>query len=120
MSLLAQLVAKREGFGIPGALPTRNSNPGDLRHAPGETHAAGDPNGIGSFDSVAAGWAALEMQLRLYAQRGLTVGQMVALYAPPGDHNDTQGYLDFVCEGLGCTPDTLVSNALVIQGAMPT
>lgn len=45
-SLLATLIAKREGFGIPGALPTRQNNPGDLRHANGESHDPADPNGI--------------------------------------------------------------------------
>ena len=117
MSLLAYLIAKREGFGIPNAIPTIRNNPGDLRHAPGEMHAPGAPNGIGSFDSVAAGWAALEMQLRLYAQRGLTVGQMVALYAPPTDNNDTSQYLQFVCTGLGLPPETFVSVALKLQSA---
>lgn len=118
MSLLAELIAKREGFGIPGDLPTRQNNPGDLRHAPGETHDPAAPNAVGSFATAEDGWAALERQLELYAERGLTVGQMVAIYAPPTE-NDSQAYLDYICEGMQCTPDTTVSSALAITNEAP-
>lgn len=121
MSLLASLIAKREGFGIPGALPTRQNNPGDLMHAPGEIHPANAPNSIGSFDSIEAGWAALERQLQLFAARRIqpdnhlmTIQDMVYVYAPPSS-NDTADYLNFVCEGLGCGPNTTVADALAIQ-----
>jgi len=115
MSKLAQLIAREEGFYVPGSLPNRNNNPGDLRHAPGETHA-GNPNAVGAFDTVEEGWAALERQLGLYAERGLTLSQMVDSYAPPSDDNDSVQYLQFLCDGLGCTPDTLVSQALDVPG----
>jgi hypothetical protein len=111
---LAQLIAQQEGFAIPGSLPQRQNNPGDLVHAPGETHAPGEPDGIGSFHSVQAGWDMLERQLALYAERGLTLQQMVNVYAPPPE-NDTQAYLNFLCQGLACSPDTLVSQALEIS-----
>jgi hypothetical protein len=114
MSKLEQLMAQREGFGIPGALPTRNNNPGDLRHAPGEMHDPGKPDSVGSFANPRAGWGALERQIALEASRDLTLEQMVAIYAPESDGNDTAGYLNFLCDGLGCAPDTLVSDALKI------
>lgn len=53
MSKLAQLIAKQEGFGIPGAVPTRDNNPGDLEHAPGEVHTGSSP--IGSFATAQEG-----------------------------------------------------------------
>lgn len=112
MSKLAEAFAKREGFGIAGDMPTRDNNPGDLRHAPTEQHAPGDPDGIGFFATAEEGWAALERQLLLYADRGMTVAQAVATFAPPADHNDTSAYLDFVCQYVGCQPGTLVSQAL--------
>jgi hypothetical protein len=31
---LARLIAQEEGYGIPGAVPTRDNNPGDLHHSP--------------------------------------------------------------------------------------
>ena len=116
MSLLAQLIAKEEGYGIPGALPTRQNNPGDLRHSPHSTHTGEGPDAIGQIDTVADGWADLERQLELYAMRGLTVGQAIAEFAPDSENNTGQ-YLDYICNGLGCTPDTLMTNALAIQGA---
>ena len=111
MSKLAQLIAQREGYGIAGDIPTTHNNPGDLEHAPGETHDTGSP--IGEFIDPSAGWAALEGQLQKYADRGLTMQQMTYIYAPPTE-NDTDGYLDFLCQGLGCQPDTSVKDALLI------
>lgn len=110
MTLLARLIAKEEGFGIPGALPTRNHNPGDLRHSPHSQHPD-DPNAIGVIDTDADGWADLERQLRIYAERGLTLVQLVEVYAPP-DENDTARYLKFVCDGLGMGPGATVAEAL--------
>lgn len=115
MSLLAQLIAKEEGYGIPGDLPTRFNNPGDLRHSPHSFHSAGDPDAIGKIDTSADGWADLERQLALYASRGLTLRQAIYDFAPPSENNSAQ-YLEYVCAGLTCTPDTLVSNALAIKG----
>lgn len=111
---LALAIAREEGFGNPGNLPTRNNNPGDLRHAPDEVHAPGDPDGIGSFPNAADGWAKLERQLTLYSQRGLTVQQMIEdCYAPPTE-NDSAKYLANVCAWVGCSPQTLVSVALTL------
>jgi hypothetical protein len=100
-----------EGFYVPGSKPQRNNNPGDLEHAPGETHEGMDP--IGSFATVEAGWAALERQLGRYANRGMTLQQLVEVYAPPVENN-TQLYLGFVCGKLRCQPGTLVSTALTL------
>jgi hypothetical protein len=112
-SKLAELISKEEGFGIAGTLPTRNNNPGDLRHSIHSSHKPGDPNGIGIIDSVADGWADLERQLQLYANRGMTLAEAIAEYAPPNENNSAQ-YLAFVCNGLGCDASTLVADALKI------
>jgi hypothetical protein len=117
---LAQLIARMEGFGVPGAKPTRDHNPGDLEHAPGITAWDG---AIGIEPSDEQGWADLERQLKLYAERGLTLRQMVNIYAPPdetpGDpvsvvENDTPRYLDFICHNIGLDPDSGVRAALSI------
>ena len=109
MTLLARLVAKEEGFGVPGAIPTVRHNPGDLRHSPHSTHAPGDPEGIGTIDTDDHGWEDLERQLRLDAARGLTLAQFVEKYAPPAENNSKQ-YLAYLCVGLFA--DTPVSEAL--------
>lgn len=113
MSKLAELIAKQEGFGIPGALPTRDNNPGDLRHSPHSQHDPGAPDAIGVIDTAADGWADLERQLQLYAKRGMTLRDMVSEYAPDNE-NDTTRYLNFICDGLACTADTPVALALEI------
>lgn len=113
MSKLEQLMASEEGFGIAGAIPTTHNNPGDLTHAPGETHDPGKPNGVGYFATPEDGWAALERQLQLFADRRLTLRAAIYAYAPPASNN-TEAYLQFLCNGLGCTPDILVSEALKI------
>lgn len=115
MSKLAQLIAQEEGYGIPGALPTRNNNPGDLRHSPHSFHAITDPDGIGRISKVADGWADLERQLHLYAARGMTIAQAIYQFAPPNENN-SMAYLAYIVHGLGVSSDTLVSDALLIPG----
>lgn len=111
---LALAIAHQEGYFIPGSLPNRNCNPGDLRHAPGETHP-GNPDAVGCFPDAVTGWQALERQLGLYGSRGLTIAQMVNEYAPSTE-NDSAGYLAFVCQYVGCQPTDLVSQVLTIPG----
>jgi hypothetical protein len=113
MSKLANLISKEEGFGIIGSLPTRNNNPGDLRHSPHSQHNANDPNGIGIIDNATDGWADLERQLKIYAERGMTLAQAIAEYAPPNENNSAQ-YLAFVCAGLGCDSSISMTEALAI------
>ena len=112
MSKLAQLIAKEEGYGIPGSVPTRDNNPGDLRHSPHSFHN-GDPNAIGQIPTIEEGWADLERQLQLYGERGLTLREAIYEFAPPSENN-SEAYLNYVCQGLGCQPDILVTEALKI------
>jgi hypothetical protein len=113
MTKLAQLIAKEEGYGIPGDVPTRLNNPGDLRHSPHSFHTASDANAIGQIDSVADGWADLERQLQLYADRGLTLEQAIYEFAPP-EENNSAAYLAYVCKGLGCASTIPMEDALKI------
>ena len=112
MTLLARLIARAEGFGKPGAIPTVRHNPGDLRHSPHSSHEGEGSNDIGKIDSDSDGWADLERQLQLYAARGLTLRQMVVDYYAPEIENDSERYLRDVCEGLGLPEDTPVAEAL--------
>lgn len=114
MSKLARLIAKEEGFGIRGSIPTTHHNPGDLRHSPHSTHSPDAPNGIGQIATDAEGWADLERQLALYASRGLTLREMIVDYYAPANENNSEGYLKFVCDGLGCPDSTSVKDALEI------
>lgn len=113
MSKLARLIAREEGFGIPGAVPTRDNNPGDLRHSPHASHEGEGSNDIGEIDTIQDGWADLERQLQLYAARNMTLRDAIYEFAPPAE-NDSERYLNFVCQGLGLSPDTSVAEALKI------
>ena len=108
---LAEAIAHQEGFFVAGSKPNRQNNPGDLRHAPGESHEGMDPNAVGEFANAEEGWAALNRQLNLYASRGLTIEQMIQEYAPPSENN-SQAYLQAVCNLVSCHPTDLVSQVL--------
>jgi len=110
---LAQLIAKMEGFGIAGAIPTLRHNPGDLRHSPHSSHEGEGSNDIGIIDTDQDGWADLERQLEIYAAHSMTLRAAIYAFAPPSENN-SERYLNFVCQGLGCSPDIPVSEALKI------
>jgi hypothetical protein len=111
-SKLAMLIATEEGFFIPGSLPQRFNNPGDLRHSPHSFHLPDAPNAIGQIDTPADGWADLQNQLQLFAERGMTLEEAIYTYAPPTENNSAR-YLQYVCNGLGCAPDTPVALAAI-------
>ena len=113
MSKLGVLIATEEGFFIPGTLPNRDHNPGDLRHSPHSFHTAADPNAIGQIDTNKHGWADLNRQLDLFAQRKLDLEQMIYEFAPPSENNSA-AYLQYVCTGLGVPSTTSVADALMI------
>jgi hypothetical protein len=110
---LASLIGQEEGYGIPGAIPTTHNNPGDLRHSPHSLHDPSAPNAIGQIDTPEDGWSDLERQLEIYAAHSMTLRAAIYAFAPP-EENDSERYLNFVCEGLGCSPDIPVSEALKI------
>jgi hypothetical protein len=117
VSKLGEVIAKEEGYGIPGTLPTRNNNPGDLRHSPNSFHSPSDPNAIGQIKTPQLGWDDLERQLKIDAGRGMSVQELIYSYCPPGvDNNNPAGYLTFVCANVPCSPDDSVAEVLTIPG----
>ena len=111
MSKLARVMAQEEGFNILGSVPNRDHNPLDLRHSPHSSHAGEGSNDIGIIDNDADGWADADRQLQLYADRGMTLRQMVYVLAPPAENNSAQ-YLKFVCDGMGLPESATVAEAL--------
>ena len=108
---LAQAIAQMEGFNVAGSVAQRNNNPGNLTASP---YATGNVGGYSVFPDAQTGWDALYYQLNLYSGRGLTLQQMVGLYAPAGNTTMTQGnnpnaYLNFLTGQLGVGPDTSIS-----------
>jgi len=113
VSKLARLIALEEGFYVPGSLPQRNNNPGDLRHSNHSQHDPAHPDAIGQIDTIEHGWADLERQLELFAKRGLTLRAAIYEFAPPTENN-SERYLEFVCQGLGVNSDCTVAEALAL------
>lgn len=87
---LAKAIAAAEGYGVRGARPTRNNNPGDIRAGltpyPGQLRIARGRYVV--FATPAAGWAALEAQItrilagnsRFYTLH-TSINQMARTYA---------------------------------------
>lgn len=123
MTRLAYLISK-----IEGGNPAKH-NPGNLRHSPHSQHPGGPAhkNDIGTIDTDAHGWEDLERQLKIYADMGLTLRQMVNVYlgldkdAPPSapdvDGNHRATYLAFIVNAIA--PDVKVSDLLHIQQVNP-
>ena len=108
---IASTIQKVEGY-YPGTLAYRNNNPGNLIYVgqPGATPGAG---GFAAFPSYDAGYQALLNQIQNYANRGLTIQQMMDIYAPasqPG--NNPTLYANQIASALGVSTDTTVADAL--------
>jgi hypothetical protein len=117
---LKQAIARREGFHIPGSVPQRLNNPGDLMYAgqvKAEPHSIHGSDGkvrvYAEFPTVADGWAALETQIRLDAKRGLTLQEFIRKYAPASDANDPASYLAFVMRALGLSDPNIRLAAVI-------
>jgi hypothetical protein len=109
---LLEAMAKQEGFGVAGARPTRNNNPGDLEYGPFAVAngATGTDGRFAIFPDSDTGFAAMKALL-VERYRGLTVSEALNKYAPPVE-NETNVYLQHVCEWSGCQPDEDLETAL--------
>lgn len=78
---LVNHIARMEGYHVPGSLPRRQHNPGSLVYAgqPGTVRGAG---GYARFPSPAAGFAALERDLRAKLARSFPLSRAWP-YLPP-------------------------------------
>jgi hypothetical protein len=111
---LDALNAKAGAAPAPAAPPAvRNNNPGNLRWD-GRSQWQGmtgvDPNGFVQFDTPESGQRALSINLANQANlHGLnTVRKIIAKYAPPSDHNNTDAYVASVAGKLGVGPDDAI------------
>lgn len=115
---LSNLIARFEGYYVQGQSPTvaqRNNNPGNLRSGPGQIGT--DPNGYAIFPDEATGMAALQNQVSLNIDRGLSLQSFIGGgptstganypgYAPSADNNNVSNYVNFLSNGLGIDPTT--------------
>jgi hypothetical protein len=112
---LIEAIARMEGYGVPGAIPTRDNNPGDIvagRFAASEGATGVDARNqrFATFATPEDGFKALRDLLNSPAYRGLTVEQAINKYAPPCE-NATTNYVALVCHWTGLTPDTVLTES---------
>jgi hypothetical protein len=109
--LLCCAIASQEGWWDgPGAIPVERKNPGDLRYAGQLNASAPGWNGqgeapIATFTSPETGIAGLFRDIWEKIAKGMTVAQIVDVWAPPSDGNDTSQYLKDVLAWTGLVAD---------------
>jgi hypothetical protein len=110
MLTLVQAIAREEGWGIAGDIPTRDNNPGDIdagsfaKSQPGYTGEAGR---FATFDNPADGMEALRKLLNEF-YIGMTLEDALNKYAPPVE-NQTNAYIANVSEWTGLTAQDVLT-----------
>jgi hypothetical protein len=105
---IAGTIQNVEGY-YPGSLAYSNNNPGNLIYA-GQAGATLGAGGFARFSTYQDGLDALNNQIQLYAGRGLTIQQMMNIYAPASDGNNPGAYATQVAGALGVSPDTSLTD----------
>lgn len=90
----------------------RNNNPGNLRESPGDRtqwvgeRATDDDKAFEEFETPADGIRALAVVLLTYERKhGLrTVREIIRRWAPASE-NDTEAYVESVCQAVGMAPE---------------
>jgi hypothetical protein len=122
LQTIASTIQQVEGY-YPGSLAYINNNPGNLVLAGQSGAVAGQGQAapglpFAKFPSYQAGLNALYSQIQNYADRGMTIAQMMQVYAPGDDPvNNPTSYAATIAAALGVTPDTLLTS---IQYGMGT
>lgn len=105
---ISQAIATMEGFYKAGSISQRQNNPGDLR----SWGSYPVVNGYVQFPDAATGWAALNQQVQLNINRGLTLEEffggkpgIYGGYAPAADSNQPSVYAQFVGTQAGIPVD---------------
>lgn len=117
---VAAAITQLEGFITPGSTPQypngsisyRLNNPGNLMFAGQKNATPVVLNGhtFASFPTLADGQAALDRQIAIDANAGLSLRQFVYKYAPPTENNSAK-YLADLSSRLGMSPDDPLINA---------
>lgn len=97
---LARAIQEFEGY-APGTRSHRNRNPGNLRSSPFQ---ADDDGGYAIFPAYFDGlfallwdlWSKCDGRTRTGLGPASTLSNLISVYAPSGDHNDPDVYVNFV------------------------
>jgi hypothetical protein len=119
LQVLVQAIAKEEGWGIPGARPTRNNNPGDLKPPMGlstywDGQTGTDAEGFAVFEGEDWGWRALKIDVSTHALKNpeQSLAGFIAQFAPSTENN-TLAYTEAVASALGVNAVTTLLSSLV-------
>jgi hypothetical protein len=98
---IAEAIAKAEGYGVPGAIPTVRNNPGNLKGADGQ---------IRWFSTPEEGWSALYRQVTMmftgesrYYRPDMTIAEIARIYTGEAAY---MNWANNVARFLGVTPQT--------------
>lgn len=107
-------IAEVEGFGKPGTPATLQNNPGNLIYNDTTKAWGATGSGIGGFaifPDVATGQAAEDKNVSYYANKGYTLSDLFAAWAPASQAgNDPISYANTVAKSLGVDPSTKISD----------
>lgn len=90
-----------------GSLASANNNPANLRFA-GQAGAQQGKGGFASFSSIEAGVTALVNQIKLDAQRGLSLAAFISKFAPPSENN-TRQYIQQIAAATSTSANTPIA-----------
>ena len=108
VSTIASTIQNVEGY-YPGSLAYTNNNPGNLVYV-GQPGASPGAGGFAKFPSYQDGLNALHNQIQIYASRGMTIQQMMDVYAPASAGNDPAKYANTIATALGVPSDTSLTD----------
>src|ERR1700686_2648048 len=103
-STIAATIQQIEGY-FPGSVAYQNNNPGNLVFA-GQAGATLGAGGFAHFPTYQDGLDALNNQIQLYAGRGMTINDMMAVYAPASAGNNPGAYALQIASAVGVDPNT--------------
>jgi hypothetical protein len=109
----AKAIAKAEGFGIPGKIPTLANNPGDLEIPGWMGQKLGE--GISVFSSANEGWDRLYRQLQLIVNGEsveYSLSDTIQTMASKWTKTDSTTWALIVSSTLGVSADTPLSEVL--------
>jgi hypothetical protein len=114
VNTIAQAIQQQEGY-YPGSLAYTNNNPGNLIFV-GQSGAVQGAGGFAKFPDYSTGYRALLNQIQLYASRGMTIQDMMNVYAPAGQgSNDPTAYAATIAAAVGASPDTPLTDLGAMQ-----
>ena len=111
LTQMSKAIAQFEGYNVPGSLPNRTNNPGDIGTYGGK---------VGSYPDAASGFSALQNYISGHAANnpGWNFYDFFTYYltgdpnGTPGPNQNPNAYADYVAGALGVPATTPISQVL--------